>query len=294
VGRLSFDTHADAAADAAAVADARGRERGENFPVALRLLPRKPRRHLHAVYAVARLIDDTGDAPDRSPAERIGALDDLAADLDRIWAAGDPAHPVLRALVPTVVDCAVTPAPFHALLEANRVDQVKRRYDTFDDLRGYCALSADPVGHLVLAVAGQQTPRATALSDRVCTALQVLEHCQDVVEDHRDRDRVYVPLEDLVATGASERDLSAPVASPELRAAVALEVDRAAQLLAAGVPLVHELHGWARLAVAGYVAGGRATVDAFRQAEYDVVTRSPRPRRRDVVRHTTRLLAGRR
>jgi squalene synthase HpnC len=224
----------------------------------------------------------------------MAALDDLAADLDRIWTGGRPAHPVLRALAPTVDQCRLTPAPFHALVEANRVDQVTRRYDTFADLRAYCSLSAEPVGWLVLAVAGQSTARTTTLSDDVCTALQVLEHCQDVVEDLRDRDRVYLPVEDLAAQGVTESDLAAPATSPELCAVVAAQVDRAARLLAAGDPLVGELRGWAKVAVSGYVAGGRATVDAFARAGYDVVTRSPAPRRRDVAKHAAALLAARR
>jgi squalene synthase HpnC len=273
---------------------ARRRERAENFPVAMRLLPAAPRRHLHAVYAVARLIDDTGDDPTRPAEERAAALDALAGDLDAVWAGRPTSDPVVRALAPTVAECGLGQEPFRALVEANRVDPTTRRYPRWQALRDYCRLSADPVGHIVLAIAGQSTPRTRSLSDDVCTALQVLEHCQDVVEDKRDRDRIYLPLEDLVSYGVTDTDLDGAVATPAVRALVRHEVDRAAALLAAGRPLVAALRGWARFAVAGYVAGGRATVDAFRRAEYDVVSRKPAPRGLDVVRHMVVLLARRR
>jgi squalene synthase HpnC len=278
----------------AMAAVARRRQREENFPVALSLLPTRPRRHLRAVYAVARLIDDTGDDPARSPAERAAALDDLAADLDRIWTAGDPTHPLLRALAPTVAACGLPAAAFHALIDANRIDQTTTRYRTWDDLRGYCRLSADPIGHLVLAIAGRSTPYTRARSDDVCTALQLLEHCQDVVEDKSDRDRIYLPLEDLAAHGVGESDLAAATASDQLRDLIRFEVGRAAELLASGAPLVAALHGWARLAVAGYVAGGQATVDAFARAGYDVVRRAPRPRGVEVAPRVVALMVGRR
>jgi squalene synthase HpnC len=284
--------HVVADAAVATIAATR-RERAENFPVALRLLPAVPRRHLHAVYAAARLIDDVGDDVTRTPAQRRAALDELRADLTRIWSGGVPAHAVFRALADTVNGCALPQAPFNALIDANCIDQTTRRYRTFADLRGYCALSADPVGHLVLAIAGRSTPAMRALSDDVCTALQVLEHCQDVVEDFRDRDRIYLPLDDLDRHCVAERELAEAPATPALRALIAFEVDRAARLLASGGQLVRELCGWSRWAVAGYIAGGRATVDAFARQRYDVASGLPRPRRRDVGLHMVRLLARR-
>ena len=285
-----MDSSARTQGGTATLAAARRRERAENFPVALRVLPPTPRRHLHTVYAVARLIDDTGDDPRRRAGERAAALDVLAADLESLWIGRTPFDPVVRAMAPTVAECGLGPEPFRALVAANRVDQTTRRYGSWDDLREYCRLSADPVGHIVLAIAGRSTTRTRSLSDAICTALQILEHCQDVVEDKRDRDRIYLPLDDLRSYGVTEADLDSSVAAPSLRALVRHEVDRAATLLDAGSPLVAALRGWARFAVAGYVAGGRATVDAFRRQQYDVVSRKPSPRRRDVARHLLMLL----
>jgi squalene synthase HpnC len=253
----------------------RRQERAENFPVALRILPARLRGQLRGVYGLARRIDDAGDDPGAAPEERSARLDALADEVRATHAA-------------TALE-----QPFLDLVEANRLDQRVSRYSTFADLRGYCRLSADPIGRIVLAVFGVDDADTAARSDLVCTALQLLEHCQDVAEDRRDRDRIYLPLEDLQRFGVSEADLDAARASDALRQLVAFEVDRAEGLLDEGAPIVTRLHGWARVAVAGYVAGGRATVDAIRRADHDVLRTTPRPRRRDVVRHAIRLFGAR-
>lgn len=271
-------------------AELRALESAENFPVALRLLPAAHRRHLQAVYDVARTIDDLGDAAAGDPASRTADLHAFAADLRTVWRRdAAPERPVLRRLVPTVRACGLDPEPFERLVEANLRDQRVSRYATFSELRDYCVLSADPVGRVVLQVFGQSTPGRQALSDRVCTALQVLEHLQDVAED-RARGRVYLPQEDLTAFGVAEPELDAATSSPALAALVRWETERAARLLADGAPLVGELRGWGRVAVAGFVAGGLATVDALRRPGVDVLVATPRPRRGDVARHAISLL----
>lgn len=247
----------------------------ENFPVAPWFLPRAYRRHLTAVYGFARLVDDVGD---EASGDRSRLLDALEDDLRRVWD-GTAQTPLLRALQPTVQECGLAPEPFLRLVAANRADQAVHRYETYDDLRGYCALSADPVGRIVLGIFGVATPERIALSDLVCTALQIVEHCQDVGEDAR-AGRVYLPQQDLRRFGVHADDLTAPVASPALRALLSFELDRAGALLDAGAPLVGTLRGSARLAVAGFIAGGRAAIAAIRAADHEVLsaTRSPRPR----------------
>jgi phytoene/squalene synthetase len=146
------------------------------------------------------------------------------------------------------------------------------------------------VGRLVLQVFGALDDRTAALSDQVCTALQLLEHWQDVAEDRR-AGRVYLPLDDLAAYGVVPSDLDAPRSTPALRELMVHELRRAADLLSSGAALVPLLHGWARLAVAGYVAGGRATVRAL--SGHDVLVSTPTPRKADVVRELPRLLVGR-
>lgn len=271
--------HAEAAQASPPLERLRARARHENFPVALRVLPPRYRRHLLTLYAFARMVDDIGDA---ALGDRLSLLDGVSAELDRVYAGTTGDDPLYRALAHTVSVCDLPRSELERLVEANRRDQVVHRYRTFDDLLGYCELSANPVGRLVLRVFDADSERRCLLSDRICSALQVLEHCQDVVEDAY-AGRVYLPTADLERYGVAEDDLVAPVADTGVRAAVALQVQRAVRLLDEGAPLVNELRGAARLAVAGYVAGGRATARALADAGFDVLARTPRPRRSHVV-----------
>ncbi|WP_345425429.1 squalene synthase HpnC [Pseudonocardia xishanensis] len=265
-------------------------EAAENFPVALRVLPTRHRRRLQAVYGVVRTIDDLGDEGEADAATRVAALEAFRADLH----SPTPEAPVLRALARDAPD--LPHEPFDRLIAANVQDQRVARYATWADLRGYCALSADPIGRIVLALfAVPSDPALLAASDAVCTALQVLEHCQDVRED-RERGRVYLPAEDLADFGVAEADLDRPVATAELRALVLHETARAEELLAQGRAVVGRLRGWARLAVAGYVAGGYAAAAALRRADGDVLGRSrtaAHSRRRDILRRLPGVLLAR-
>jgi squalene synthase HpnC len=267
----------------------RAKERAENFPVALRVLPKRIRRHLVAVYDVVRVIDDLGD---EAAGDRTAQLGEFAEDLARVWDGGTPRAEVLRRLVPTVRATGLPEELFQRMIAANLQDQRVSAYHTYADLRQYCTLSADPVGRMVLGVFGVTSPTAGELSDRVCTALQLVEHWQDVAED-RAKGRVYLPEEDMTRYGVSPSDLDGAVATPALRRLMEFETERAAGLLDSGAPLVGMLRGWARLAVAGYVAGGRAAVDALRRSGGEVLAATPRTRKRDVLRHLPRLLLTR-
>lgn len=262
----------------------------ENFSVAARLLPPVFRKHLLAVYVFARLVDDIGD---EATGDRITLLDKVSRDLDHIYAGRTPWHGMLSDLSATIHTCHIPRAPFDALIAANRQDQYVHRYGSYSELVEYCELSANPVGQLVLHVFGVPTPERIALSDRVCTALQVLEHCQDVAEDF-DRGRVYLPAEDLDRFGVTDADLKAATASTAVRALLAFQTQRARRLLEDGTPLVGRLTGWARVAVSGYLAGGFATAKAIADADYDVLAGTPRPSKADTLRYWLLLLLGRR
>ncbi|MER6990426.1 squalene synthase HpnC [Saccharopolyspora hirsuta] len=250
------------------------RMRSENFPVASRILPHGLRQHLHALYGFFRLVDFAGD---EAPGNRGALLDFLEVDLRRAYQ-GAARIPILRALTATVTECAIPHEVLVKLIEANRQDQRVRRYRTFDDLLDYCALSANPVGEAVLHVFGRAEPPLIELSDRICSALQILEHCQDIAEDYR-QDRVYLPTDDMRRFGCGEPDLVAARAPTRLRGLVKYEVDRARRMLESGAPLIGRLSGTARVAVAGYVAGGRATAAAFAAAGHDPLGRDVRPSR---------------
>lgn len=262
---------------------------GENFPVALRLLPRAVRDDLTAVYRFARFVDDVGDTAPGSPFERLALLDLVERELRGL--PGRTTLTPVAVLTPLVGRRGVPLQPFLDLVEANRVDQRRTSYETFDDLLDYCRLSAAPVGRIVLHLAGAATPDHVDRSDAVCAALQVLEHCQDVGEDAR-AGRVYLPATELRDSGTP--DLTGTHTPGELRRVVADQVARSRDLLRDGPALVRSLHGWARFAVAGYVAGGLATADALDAAGHDVLARSIRPSRWVTVRHLARLLVARR
>jgi phytoene/squalene synthetase len=179
---------------------------------------------------------------------------------------------VVRALAPVVGACAIPQQVFADLIRANRQDQVVSRYPAFSDLAGYCRLSANPVGRIVLHVFGAATPERMILSDRVCTALQLAEHWQDVAEDFR-AGRIYLPAEDMERFGVAEGDLAAASAGPQLRALMAFEVERARRLLGEG-------------------AGGRAALAAITNAGYDVLCATHKPRRGRLAREMLRAYAA--
>ncbi|WP_425470970.1 squalene synthase HpnC [Streptomyces armeniacus] len=277
---------------------------GENFPVAPRFLPRAWRDDLMAVYGFARLVDDIGDG-DLAPggrdaaylgvgpgqaADRLALLDAFEADLHRAFRVAEgsgpsaaPGHPLLAALVPAVRRHRLGPAPFLGLIEANRQDQKVLRYATYEQLAGYCELSANPVGRLVLSVTGTATPERVRRSDAVCTGLQIVEHLQDVAEDLA-RGRVYLPAQDMARFSVRESDLAAPTANASVRTLIAFESERAHRLLDEGLPLVRSVGGRLRLLLAGFVGGGRAALRAIRAAGYDVLPGPPEPTKRGLLR----------
>lgn len=271
----------------------------ENFPVAPFFLPRAWRTDLMAVYGYARLVDDIGDgdvAPDGTDAallgldrgradDRLAVLDAFEADLRRVFGPPPerPRHPLLRALVPTVRRRGLPPEPFFGLIEANRQDQRVRRYATHQELLDYCRLSANPVGRLVLGITGTTTPERVRRSDAICTALQIVEHLQDVAED-LGRDRIYLPAEDMKRFGVTEADLAAGTGGPAVRALIAFQARRAAALLDEGAPLVDSVRGRLRLLLAGFVAGGRAALHAIETAGHDVLPGPPRSTKLSLLR----------
>ncbi|MEU6311402.1 squalene synthase HpnC [Streptomyces sp. NPDC047014] len=277
----------------------------ENFPVAPAFLPRAWREGLTAVYGYARLVDDIGDgdlAPGGRDAvllgldpaavdDRLAMLDALEADLLRVFGSADgpPRHPLLLALRPVVRAHALTPEPFLGLIEANRRDQLVTRYATYADLVSYCELSANPVGRLVLSLTGTSTPERVRRSDAVCTALQIVEHMQDVAED-LGRDRIYLPAEDMRRFHVSEADLAAPSAGASVRALTAFEAQRARELLEEGTPLVGSVHGRLRLLLAGFVGGGRAALRAVTAAGFDVLPGPPKPTKSGLLREVAAVL----
>jgi squalene synthase HpnC len=238
----------------------------ENFPVAPAVLPKAARRHLIAFYGFARLVDEVGDS---YAGDRLAALDWIERETEGALS-GAGGYPLIVDASRSVRDLGLDPGPLFALIEANRMDQRVSRYETFDDLVGYCRLSANPVGHLVLGALGYSDEERRALSDSICTGLQLVEHWQDVAEDAA-AGRIYLPAEDLDRFGVDPDELTATgPAGTELRGLMIFEVSRARRWLDSGRPLIRMIGGRARIAVAGFWAGGHAALDEIAARGFDV------------------------
>ena len=269
-----------------------GRVSGENFRVASRVLPRRARDGLLSVYGYARLVDEIGDS---YAGDRLAALEAVRSSLlEEMETGAGAAHPLVAGVAGLARAGRIDRQHLVDLIEANRVDQTVKRYETVADLRSYCALSANPVGRMVLELFGALTPERAEWSDAVCTGLQMVEHWQDVAEDAR-AGRVYIPQADLRRFGVDEAELTgAAPASPNLRSLIAFETERARGMLRDGEPLVRSLGGRLKVAVAGFLAGGHAALDAIAARGFDPLAGAPRPAAASVLRHLVRELAVRR
>jgi len=250
----------------------------ENFTVATRLVPPRLRQHLANVYAYARWSDDLADEA-ATPAE---AARDLAAWRQGLEAcfAGQPGHPVYVALAETVRQTGLTIEPFAHLLDAFEEDRafdaagVTVRYEDRDAVVAYCRRSADPVGRIVLALEGCRDAALVAMSDSICTGLQLVNFWQDVRRD-RLAGRVYLPRDDMRQHGVTEAMLDALRAGPPLRELVRAEVAWAREQFHAGAPLAGLAPPALRPAIGMFLAGGRAVADAIERAGFDTLAWRP-------------------
>ena len=265
------------------------RAHDENFPVAFLLAPRDVRADMATVYWFCRTTDDIGDEGPGGPEERLAALDAFEADL-RSALAGAEAGPELTAVAGVIARRDLTPDPFLRLIEANRMDQRRSRWDSHEDLVHYCRHSATTVGEMVLGVLGYRDAWRIGMSDATCIGLQLVNFWQDIARDLRDRDRVYLPRESMERFGVSEDDLRRPQASPEVRALVASEVALARGYLVRGEPLHRFVPRRVALDLRMFSAGGIALCDAIAARDHDTLARRPAPGRLGRARIATAAL----
>jgi phytoene synthase len=257
----------------------------ENFPVASRLLPARMRPHIAAIYAFARLADDMADEGVRPAADRFADLDDWERRLEAaVGTAPIPqdAHAeVFLAVRHTIRQCGLPPQLFRDLLSAFRQDVSTARYAAWADVLDYCRRSANPVGRLVLRVAGYDDPALDTASDAICTALQLANFWQDFEADWR-RGRLYLPADVWQPAGARLEDLDARVMTPAWRGALADVTLRTRALFAAGRPLCDAVRGRLRYELRATWLGGNAILDKLEAANYDVFAHRPALTRADV------------
>ncbi len=257
----------------------------ENFQVVSWFVPRMLRPHFWAVYAFCRSVDDLGD---EWSGDRRAALDDFADQLDQALA-GSPRSPLFRALAHTVEVRQLPHAPFYALIDANRRDQAVHAYSTFDDLLGYCALSANPVGQLVLALWGQLDDVRRSLSDATCTALQLTNFWQDLAFD-LERGRCYVPLDELAAEGLGPESLRQRPEHPAVRRVLYSLRQRTWGLYREGARLEALVPARLRLQLRLYRLGGETVLRYLDQAANPWAR--PRLTRADRLKVAWQALAG--
>ena len=271
--------------------DARGHY--ENFPVASFLVPRAMRRHVAAVYAFARAADDFADEGERTPDERRALLDGW---LERLHLAagsaepgpaprpGEPLHTpaVFLALGASIRSVPLPLAPFRDLLSAFRQDVDVTRYPTWNALVDYCRRSANPVGRLVLRIAGHDEARLDAWSDAICTALQLTNFWQDLKVDF-DRGRIYLPAEELSLHGADEADIASGHITLPWQQAMAAAAARTRALFLEGRPLCDAVHGRLRLELRATWLGGMRVLERLERVEFDVVHHRPSLGARDAL-----------
>jgi squalene synthase HpnC len=253
----------------------------ENFTVVSRLVPRPARQHVANVYAYCRWADDLADEV-RDCRQSLELLDWWETQLRECYA-GRARHPVFVALGETIHEFQIPADPFQDLLVAFRQDQRQTRYETAAEVLGYCRFSANPVGRIVLHLARCPTPERAALSDMICSGLQLANFCQDVARDW-DRGRVYLPRADCRRFGCEDADFAQRRDDETFRALLAYEVAQAKVLLDGGSALVATMPRPWRLPVALFAAGGLATLEAIRRQGYDVWTRRPTVGRREKLR----------
>jgi squalene synthase HpnC len=244
----------------------------ENFSVASWFLPERLRQHFFNVYAYCRISDDLGDEVGNAT-QSLQLLDQWESELNACYE-GSPRHPVFVALAETVRRFAIPKHEFSDLLTAFRQDQTVTRYQTFQDLLGYCRYSANPVGHLVLYLCGYSDGERQKLSDHTCTALQLANFWQDVSVDFA-KGRMYLPLEDLRRFGVSEEEIRDSENTPAFREMMKFEVTRAREWFAQGMLLVDKVNCELAIDIELFSRGGMEILNAIERQHYAVLGRRP-------------------
>jgi squalene synthase HpnC len=254
----------------------------ENFPVASILLPSRLRPAVEAIYAFARSADDLADEGDDTPEQRLAALNAYEAALLNIEQGGTRHDPMFERLAQVVREYSMPLRPMYDLLSAFKQDVTVSRYQTYDALLDYCARSANPVGLMMLHLYGAADEDNIRDSDAICSALQLINFLQDVAVDLQ-KERIYIPLEDLNRHAISPAALDSLSARPRWRSLMKFEVDRARALMLSGAPLALRLKGRIGFELRMVIQGGLRILDAIEAAEYDVFLHRPKLTKRDYL-----------
>lgn len=244
----------------------------ENFPVASKLLPKPMRKHVAAVYAFARHADDLADEGNMAPELRIQKLGMLETQIERTLR-GEPTNQKhLVALCKTITEKKLSTQHFKDLIDAFTQDVTVKRYETFNDVLSYCNRSANPIGRLMLHLSNNATEDNLADSDKVCTALQLINFYQDIEQDIKENGRIYIPTEEMTGYGVTPEHLINSEHPPLMHALMQFQYHRAEQLLLEGKPLGKRLKGRIGAEVRAIIHGGLKISEKLK-AQTDVYSR---------------------
>ncbi|MBI2082945.1 MAG: squalene synthase HpnC [Deltaproteobacteria bacterium] len=252
----------------------------ENFPVGW-FVPKSVRKYIYALYAFARTADDFADEPQFAE-ERMSRLEEWSERLKKA-SRGEADHPLFEALAITFRETSLPPQLLADLLTAFRMDLTKSRYKDYSELEQYCQYSANPIGRAVLILYGHEDPRLLELSDRICTGIQLVNHWQDIGID-LEKDRVYLPHEDLRRFGYSYDDLQERRVNDSFRDLLRFEIGRTRDLFYAGQPLFNFLSRRLRWQVELMWTGPLKILERIELADYDIFRLRPTLNKIDFLR----------
>lgn len=241
----------------------------ENFPVASLLLPAPLREPVEVIYRFARSADDFADEGNDPPQTRLQKLADYRAQL------AAASTPLFRDVEKIIREHGLPVQLFADLLDAFTQDVTHKRYADFPQLMEYCRRSANPVGRLLLHLFKRTSDLELRQSDAICSALQLINHWQDVDVDYVKDNRVYLPQDDMARFGVSERHLREKICDPAWQALMKFQVERARNLILQGAPLGRALPGRAGLEIRATVQGGLRILEKIERVGYDVFRRRP-------------------
>ena len=246
----------------------------ENFPVASLLVPARLRGAVRVIYRFARSADDFADEGDAPAASRLESLEAYRAELDRVAGNRPPETPLFDDVARIVRDHRLPLQPFYDLLSAFSQDVVKTRYAGFEELADYARRSANPVGQLMLHLFEAATPGNVAQSDAICTSLQLINFWQDVAIDWQ-KDRVYLPQDEMAHFRVSEAHLRDSLCDDAWRSLIQFQLDRSRSMMESGAPLGRVLRGRFGLEIRITVRGGLAILDKLEAANCDMFRHRP-------------------
>ena len=248
----------------------------ENFPVGSVLVPKAKRKHIYSIYAFARTADDFADEGydgQTTKADRLRLLDDWERQFDECLA-GNFQHPIFAALQNTIHELDLPTQLFKDLLSAFRQDVVKARYSDFEEVLDYCRRSANPVGRLILLLFDYRDEKLFQFSDRICTGLQLANFWQDVSID-LEKDRVYLPLDEIEKFNYSEAELFGKICKDRYRELLKFQVNRTQKIFEEGKPLLNLVSGKLRLELKLTWLGGTQILRMIEKNNYDTLSYRP-------------------